>query len=180
MVYKYDEIIKRYGSDYKLKKAIENNEIFKIEKGLYSDIKYTSDLEIITKKFPDAIFSMSSAFYFYNLTTVIPKKYQLAINKKRRKIEFENIELLYISESFFEVGKTMLETHNTKINIYDKERLLIELIRNKNKISYDLYKEVLNNFREIIDDLDLRRIEEYLKLFRYRKSIIEAIRKEVY
>ena len=31
------------------------------------------------------------------------------------------------------------------IVIYDKERLLVELIRNKRKFSFDFYKEIIEN-----------------------------------
>lgn len=180
MIYKYNELVKKYGNKYQVSKAIADKKIFKLEKGLYSDDKYSSELEIITKKYPNAIFTMDSAFYFYDLTNVIPRKYQLAINFKKRKIEDDKIELFYTSESFFEVGKTTLETHNTIINIYDKERMLIELVRNKNKIPFDFYKEILNNYRELTDSLDESKIEEYLNYFKNKDNIFEIIRNEVY
>ena len=180
MIYKYSEVVKKYGNKYQVSKALVDGKLFKLEEGLYSDDKYASDLEIITKKYPNAIFTMDTAFYFYDLTDVIPRKYQLAINEKKRKIENNKIELFYCSEEFFEVGKTALETHNAIVNIYDKERMLIELVRNKNKIPFDFYKEVLNNYRAQADNLEMRKIEEYLKYFKNRDNIFEVIRNKVY
>jgi hypothetical protein len=43
------------------------------------------------------------------------------------------------------------------IRIYDKERLLIELIRLQNRFPYDCYKEIILNYRAIADSLDSNR-----------------------
>ena len=37
MLYNYKEVISLFGNDYNLKKAILAKQIFKIEKGIYSD-----------------------------------------------------------------------------------------------------------------------------------------------
>lgn len=180
MIYNYNELLTKFGSQYKIEKASEKEVIYKIEKGIYSDTQYPSELAIITKKYPNAVFTLESAFYFHDLTDVIPRKYQLAINEKKRKIVDDKIDLHYISELFFEIGKTTLKTHNATINIYDKERTLIELVRNKNKIPYDLYKEVINNYRNVVNTLDIEKIEEYLNHFKNGDNIFDAIRNEVY
>ena len=57
--------------------------------------------------------------------------------------------------------------------------MLIELLRFKNILPYDYYKEILNNYREIIYELNISRIEKYAKQFPKSKMILEALRKEV-
>lgn len=74
MIFLYKELIKKYKSDYEIKKLIKEGKIFKIEKGVYSDKKDVNYLQIISKKYPNAIFTMDSAFYYHNLTDVIPEK----------------------------------------------------------------------------------------------------------
>ncbi len=44
--------------------------------------------------------------------------------------------------------------NKTTIKIYSKERLLIELIRHRNKIPFDYYKEIISSYRNKIYDLD--------------------------
>ena len=180
MIYNYNELLEKFGNEYQITKAVNEKRIFKIEEGLYSDSEFPNELEIITKKYPKAIFTMDSAFYFHDLTNVIPKKYQLAINEKQRKIIDEKIDVFHLSEEFFEVGKMQLETHNTIVNIYDKERMLIELVRNKNKIAYDFYKEIISNYRNIAEELSVWKLEEYLSFFKNKDNIFEIIRSEVF
>ena len=75
MILSYEEAIKEYGSDYKLKKAIDSGVVFKIENGIYSSRKYNNELEVILKKYPKAILAGEYAFYIHGLTDVIPEKY---------------------------------------------------------------------------------------------------------
>ena len=180
MIYNYSDLLDKFGSDYQIAKAVKEKKVYKIEEGLYSDEEQANELQVITKKYPSAIFTMDTAFFFHDLTNVIPIKYQLAINEKKRKIVDERIEMFYVSEEFFEVGKTTLETHNAIVNVYDKERMLIELVRNKNKIPYDLYKEIVANYREITDELNVWKISSYLNHFKNKDKIFEIIRSEVY
>ena len=39
MIYNHKEMKEKYKSDYQINKAIENKEIYKIEKNIYSDTK---------------------------------------------------------------------------------------------------------------------------------------------
>lgn len=47
---------------------------YQIEKGIYSDKKNVHYLEVIAKKYPQAIITRESAYYYHNLTDVIPDK----------------------------------------------------------------------------------------------------------
>ena len=181
MIYKYNELLGKYKNRYQITKALENDELFKIEGGYYSNKNNPSEMEIINKKYREAIYTMDSAFYMHDLTDVIPTKHHLAINRKSRKISNPNVKTYFTSESFFGVGKSKMEIDNGLIvNIYDKQRKYIELIRNKNKLPYDFYKDIINNYRDIIDTIEIRKIEEYLKYFKNRENIYKIIRNEVF
>ena len=101
MILLYKELIKKYKSNYKIKKLIEEGKIFKIEKGIYSDKKDVNYLEIISKKYPNAIFTMDSAFYYHNLTDVIPEKEHLALKRDSTKISDSRIKVVYYQDKFF-------------------------------------------------------------------------------
>lgn len=180
MIYNHKEIKEKYKSDYKINKAIENKEIYKIEKNIYSDTKKTNYLEIISKKYTNAIFTMDSAFYFHNLTDVIPNKITLATKRNALRIKNDKITQVFISERLFEIGKTQMIVEEATINIYDKERMLIELIRNKNQIPFDYYKEIISNYRKRINDLNISKIEDYIEVFPYEEHIYDVLQREVF
>lgn len=180
MVYNYKEMIEIYGNDYNLKKALRKNEIFKLDKGIYSSKKIVSSLVIYSKKYPNSVITMDSAFYYYNLTDVIPNKVYLATDRNTDKINNEKIVQTFMSKDILYQGRINLQTNDGIINIYNRERLLIELIRKKNQIPFDYYKEIISNYRAIVDELDMYKIEEYISLFKNDMNLSNILQMEVF
>lgn len=179
MLLSYQECLEKYGTDYKIKKSIREGELFVKEKGIYSDKKYVPELEIISKKYPNAIFTLNSAFYYYGLTDTVPDSYYVATLKNARKINDDRVKQIYENSEALELGKTTIEYEGVDIVIYDKERLLVELVRNKRKISYDLYKELINSYRKIIHELNVATVAEYAYELPKTNKVMEALRLEV-
>ena len=180
MIYTYTELKDKNIDDYTIRKMIKNKELYKIDCGLYSDTKYYNHLEYIVKKYPNAIFTFDSAFFYLDFTDYIPDKYFLATSNNSKKIKNENVEQIFMSNKFFEVGKIQIKYNNIPINIYDKERMLIELVRNKNKIPFDYYKEVILNYRDISNEINIDKLSNYLDYFKNSKNIFETIQREVF
>lgn len=73
-----------------------------------------------------------------------------------------------------------LKKHTGRSSIYNrKERLLIELIRNKRKFSFDLYKEIISNYRKLIHKMDMTQIMEYAYELPKTNMVMETIRLEI-
>ncbi len=86
------------------------------------------------------------------------------------------------SVSFFVWQRKRKNNHNLSgvpTHYLHKERLLIELLRYKSKLPFDLYKEVLLNFRKIITQLNMQDIQDYAMAVPKRKMIMEALQMEV-
>ena len=81
MLYTYNDCIKEYGSDYQLKKALLDQKLYKVEKGIYSSEKYASELAVVSLKYPNSVFTDESAYYYHDLTDVIPDHYFLATRR---------------------------------------------------------------------------------------------------
>ena len=77
-------------------------------------------------------------------------------------------------------GKTEIIIKGNKVNMYDKERLLIELIRKRASIPFDYYKEIISNYRYISDELDMYKIEEYVGLFKNEVNLFDILQREVF
>jgi hypothetical protein len=180
MVYFRNELDKNKYSTYQLNKAIENKELFKVDNGLYSDVEFVNPLEIIIKKYPNAIFTLDSAYYYYDLTDVIPDYFYLATKRSDSRINDKNIKQVFIPNDLFEFGKTKIEVENVKINIYDEERMLVELIRKKNLIPFDYYKEIINNYRKKTDKLDIYKIQEYISYYKNESLLYDTLMREVF
>ena len=180
MIYSAQEVIKKYGTRYNLSKALKRKEIFKLEHGIYSDKDLVNPMIIISKKYPSAIITMDSAFYYYDLTDVIPRKTYVATNRNSNIINDEKIVQIKVPKDILNFGKDEVIVDGEKVKMYNKERLLVELIRKKNQIPFDYYKEIISNYRKIVDELDMYKIEEYLSLYKNGVNIANALLSEVF
>lgn len=179
MLLSYNEALKSCGNQYRLMQAVEEKKFYKIEDGIYSTNESESELAAVMKKYPKAVLSGEYAFYVHGLTDVIPEKYDLATPSKSAKLKDQRIHQIYVREDLFPLGIAEHSIDGNKIRIYDKERMLIELLRNKNSMPYDLYKEILLHYREIMGDLEIWRIQEYAAVFPKSKMISKAFDEEV-
>ena len=180
MIYSGKEAIEKYGTRYNLSKALKNKEIFRLEHGIYSDKDLVNPMIIASKKYSSAIITMDSAFYYYDLTDVIPKKTFIATNRNSNIIHDSNIVQIRISKEKLNQGKEVVLIDGEKVKMYNKERLLVELIRKRNQIPFDYYKELISNYRKIVDDLDMYKIEEYLSLYKNESNIADVLLREVF
>ena len=178
MIYSGKEAIEKYGTRYNLSKALKNKEIFRLEHGIYSDKDLVNPMIIASKKYSSAIITMDSAFYYYDLTDVIPKKTFIATNRNSNIIHDSNIVQIRIPKEKLNQGKEVVLIDGEKVKMYNKERLLVELIRKRNQIPFDYYKELISNYRKIVDDLDMYKIEEYLSLYKNESNIADVLLRE--
>lgn len=179
MLLSYKECIERYGSDYKLKQELEKGKLHQLDRGLYSDGLRYSEKELISLKYPRAVFTGMSAFYYHGLSDVIPDYYTLATKRQDTRINEPDIKQCFIKDDLFNIGIITMNSDGTTIKIYNIERMLIELIRSRSKYPLDYYKEIINNYRKRISEMDFVKLEEYASKFNNRKKIMEAIQLEV-
>ena len=180
MLMDYKTCFGRFGSAYRIEKAIRDGRLFKMDVGVYSDSGSESEIAVLLAKYPQAVVSFESAYFYYDMTDYIPERYSLVTGNHVHSIRDERVKQYFVPESQLEVGKTELEYEGDKIRIYDLERLLIETVRMKNRMPSDQYKEVIGWYRGKTGELDGAALSEYLTLFPHRERIMSIIDTEVY
>ena len=173
------DCLARYGSDYHIGQEIEAGRLFRVEKGIFSDERYVPENAIIAHKYPQGVMTLLSAFYHYGLTDVIPDCCDLATDRDAAKIQDRRVRQHFLPGSFVSDGVVMDQEHDFPIRIYSQERLLVELLRNKSKLPFDLYKEVLLNYRKIMPQLNIQMIQDYAEASPKRNMVMQALQTEV-
>jgi predicted transcriptional regulator of viral defense system len=180
MLITYEEAVKQYGSDYRLQKALDRGILRKIERGVYSRDLIVDPFALIALRYPNSIFTGTTAYYLHGFSDVIPKKYEVATVRNARKIADPQIIQHFIPVDRFECGKMKMSIDNDSISIYNQERMILELLHNRNKLSFDIYKEVQIEFRNRIDSLDYRKIEQYSLHMPQGRKLLDLIQREIY
>ncbi len=179
MILSYEEAVERYDSLYAINKKIADQTLFKIQRGFYSTTPSYSEVEMISRRFSDGILTMNSAFYIHSLTDVVPDNYFIASRRNATRVRDKKVKQLFSSEKLFPVGKTTVNYNGVTVNVYDKERMLIELLRNKASLPYDYYKEILANYRRIVSKMDIAKTYRYLEAFEFKGKYTEMLEAEV-
>lgn len=179
MLLTYKECLDKYGSDYQLKKEIASGSLFMKEKGIYSTKRNHSEIDVILRKYPKTVCTGKSAFYYHSLTDVIPDHYYLATRRTDTRIKDPRIIQSFLKDEIFDAGITEIQYNNSNIRIYDKERMLIELMRFKTKLPMDYYKEIINNYRKLSFELDFGIVEDYAAMFKSGAKLMNMIQMEV-
>ena len=178
MLFSSKDYKEKYGNYYQNNKAI-HGVLYKVADGIYADTPNVSKIEIIMFRYPRAVFTLNSAFYYHGLTDVIPGKYYLATARDTHKIPDPRIRQTFYSADKFAVGISTLEYQGSSIRVYDRERMLIELMRASKNLPFDYYKEIIESYRRTVYNLDIQKLQEHIALFPKGNAIMEAIELEV-
>lgn len=179
MFYSYKELLKKYKSDYQIKKAVQKKEVFKIKPGIYSDDKSEDVFAelFITRK--DAILTLQSAFHFHNVTDYVPEFIYVATPRSAYPISIQDVKQVFISNKYHLIGVSEIKEEGYTMRVYDLERTLIELIRYETKIPFEEYHHVLKKFREIKNKLDFNTLMKYAKMFKSYKKIVLIVQNSI-
>lgn len=179
MIYDYKKCISKLGSKYMVLREVNMGNLYKVAPGVYSDTASVSEMEILQAQYPGVTFTSLSAYFYHGLTDSIPEKFNIASIRDSSKIRRPDIQQHFYPANIFEIGTEEIPWENTTIKLYNKERMLIELIRHKNKMPFDLYKEIVINYRNIFSSLDNEKLTDYVQHFPAAEKITRTIQLEV-
>jgi len=179
MFYTYKDMIKRYKSDYQIKKAIKRKEIKKVKPGLYSDGDVLFDLPELFLKRDDTVLTLQSAFQFHGVTDYIPEYTYVATPRSAYPIKSSEVKQIFMSNKYHLIGVESKTMDKVQIRVYDFERSLIELIRYEKKLSFEEYHHVLRKFREKKEIIDFNKLMAYAKHFRAYQKISRVVQNSI-
>ena len=154
-----------------IKILCDENYIEKISRGVYvKKGKNLNDFFLLQQRYKKGIFSHNTSLYFYHLTDRTPLKYDLTFDSKTR-LHDNTINAHYVKNEFFNIGICSISFNDgTSVNVYDLERTIIDIIRNRNKID----KQILNNaIKEYMKrkDKNIVNLAKYAKIFNVEKVL---------
>ena len=179
MLYRYDDMLRRYGSAYQIGKAVDSCTIYKIARGLYSDEKHPDPNAMACALWPRAVLTMDYAFYLHGLTDVVPELVHVATPRNSTRISDTRIRQYFMEPALMSTGVETTGGEHPAIRTFTRERMLVELLRNAGTLPLDYYKELIASYRKIADDLDMREVEDCMALYKRADSLFDMMQREV-
>ena len=161
-----------------LHKMLEANLVSKVKRGLYCLNDYEQDtifLEV-SHIVPNGVFCSFSAWYYYDLTTIVPYENHVAVKQKKKVHLPDNppIKLYYLSDKFYQLGITQIADGNQFVKIYDLEKSVCDAVRFRNKVGFDITIEVVKNYVRR-KDRNFSKLAQYAQTLRIEKIMQNII-----
>lgn len=156
---------------HKMAKYAKEGHIIRTYRGKYVLNKDDADMyEVFQAKSEKMIYSYMTAFYLHGLTPNEPKKIHVSLpqgyNASRIK-KREDTRIHYVKKIWHDFGKeTILSPKNKPVTVYDKERCICDMIRDKNSMDPEVFKEAIHvYFKSGEADIErLNKYAEYMKI----------------
>ncbi|MBQ2782586.1 MAG: type IV toxin-antitoxin system AbiEi family antitoxin domain-containing protein [Oscillospiraceae bacterium] len=164
----------------KVQQLIQEGYVEKVRYGYYQWINPDdfSEVSTVKKLFPDAIFCMDTALRHYGYSDRTPGSWHLAVskdsNKSRFKIDYPFVKPYYMEQSVLELGLITGEMDGHKIRIYDKDRVICDCLRYRNKMDKEIFNKAIQAY---VNDPEknIPRLLEYAENLRVKKIAKDLI-----
>lgn len=134
---------------HEITRLCEMNIIEKVKRGYYhwSYDFVGGDVVILKKIFPDAIFCMETAAFYYRYSDRTPSQWNFAI---KRNVSHTHAEIYYpfvkayrTQDELLHLGVIDYEIDGFKVRMYDRDRTVCDFLRRMNDIDPEIFNKVI-------------------------------------
>lgn len=169
--------LKQYNiNNYFLSSLVKENKLVRISRGYYTKVDGFADpFYILLTKCRKAIYSDATALYFYDLSDRVPLVYDVTVPYGYGNCykNIDNVSLHFVKPENLELGMTEIDSpFGMKIRVYDKERTICDIIKNKNKMDMEIFTKALQKYSRS-KERDLNKLMRYAKKLNIDKKVRE-------
>ena len=153
---------------------LKQNNFEKIAPGLYArSDTWPDDLAIIKKRCPQAVISHDEALYYYGLVDREPAQPTFTIYSGYNvsRLKANGYKTFYVKKELLDLGKiTVKDFNGTEVNMYDLERTVCDLVRNRSSFEIQDFTSALKAYVKR-KDKNLTKLFEYADAFKITKIL---------
>ncbi|MCQ2975912.1 MAG: hypothetical protein MJ211_14015 [Bacteroidales bacterium] len=173
------KVLKDNGFDrYQVEQYLQDEILLKVGYGLYClKDNVPDEFSMIQSRSEKIIFSHSTALYLLGMSDRVPGVFNVTIpqgyNVTKIKRDFDNIDFNYSKADWWSLGVSKVATpQGFEVSVYDKERSILDIIRNKSKVDYQIYIQAIKeyfstqkNFRKILKYSKVMNLEDKVRMY---------------
>lgn len=170
------EVVKNGINKIFLTNMVRNGKLVRISRGYYGLPNYIEDdYYKLASKSKNARYSMATALYLHNLSDRTPLIYNITLpfgyNGALQKEK--NVVLNFVNRKILDLGMMeMTSPFGMKIKVYDIERTICDIIKNKNKMDAEIFSKALKEYAKS-KNKNLNKLMKYAKAMNIEKKVSE-------
>lgn len=167
-------------SRQEIAKLYSNGYIDRICQGYYqlSDKNEFSEERFIAAIIPKGIVSLESALFHYAYSDFAPRKWSITVPRNiSRKILNSSVvplQVYYVQDNLYELGKTTETFNSVILPVYDRERTICDCFKYRSKLDNEIFNKAVNSYVKD-DKKNLNNLSIYAKKLRVYKKVTELM-----
>jgi len=157
-----------------LKILVDKGKLEHIERGVYTLPEALDDeMFALQCRFKKGIFSHETALFLHNLTDRTPIRYAMTFpaGYNTSAVSKKNVIVYYSVKRLYKIGIITMPTPNgLKVNTYNAERTIVELIQKRKNTDIQVITAALKSYVEQ-SKKDIPLLSEYASLFKVEKPL---------
>ncbi len=165
-------------SYYDIGGLLADGVIVRLKRGVYKwAAQETDEMAEVARVVPGGVFCLLSAAFYYGLTTTVPATHHVAIPDDRKVAlpGYPPIHLYFWNKTPYSLGVTTVELAGGSVKLYDLEKTVCDAIRHRNKIGFEVLKEILGNYLDR-KDRNLNRLHTYARQLNIFNKVDEFVK----
>ena len=159
-----------------LTNMVKKGTLIRISKGYYGLPNYIEDEYYkIASKSKNARFSLATALYLHNLSDRTPLLYNITLPNDYSGVlqKDKNVIISFVNRNILDLGAIeMTSPFGMKIKVYDIERTICDIIKNRNKIDGEIFSKALKEYARS-KNKNLSKLTKYAKIMKIEKKVSE-------
>ena len=161
---------------YYLSKLVKEEKLVRASRGYYIVSNgFPDNFYIILSKCNKAIFSHATSLYLHNLSERYPLVYDITVPYGYGNCykNINNVTLHYQKKETINIGMIEIDSpFGMKIKVYDIERTICDIIKNKNKMDIEIFTKSLKKYANS-SQKDLNKLMRYARKLNVEKKVRE-------
>ena len=170
------EVVKNGINKTFLTNLVKNGTLVRISRGYYGLPNYIEDEYYkIASKSRNARFSMATALYLHNLSDRTPLVYNITLPFGYSGVlqKEKNVILNFVKRELLDLGVIEITSpFGIKIKVYDIERTICDIIKNKNKMDAEIFSKALKDYAKS-KNKNLSKLTKYANAMNIEKKVSE-------
>lgn len=170
------EVVKNGINKIFLTNMVKKGILVRLSRGYYGLPEYIEDNYYkIASKSKNARFSMATALYLHNLSDRTPLVYNITLPYGYSGVlqKEKNVILNFVKREILDLGVIEMESpFGMKIKVYDVERTICDIIKNKNKMDAEIFSKALKEYFKK-KDKNLSKLTNYARKMNIEKKVTE-------
>jgi len=174
-ILKYSDFVQLGYNQRQIRNLEQNKIIERVGKGIYAHKDYFPDmLKVYQMGNSRLIYSHETAAYLHDLTNRFPRFFSVTTESGYHLRKKDRLNVHYIKKDLFQLGiEDIKDVSGNIIKVYDKERTVCDIIRNKDKIELQVYAEVIQNYFD--GKVKLNKLSRYAKDLGISNKVAEVV-----